>query len=186
MDKTQETQASVKNGVSRMIFAILSILIEVLVILLLFIYMQQKATWIYSLIRILGLLFVLRIYGNHKTASIRMTWMLVILLLPIFGTFFYLLIGLNGHSLKMRKRYEDIDKILLPMLPKNDDVAEKARKKEETRDLAKPNNGEPIRCDCGKIVAYEEGGKIYSSSWSTTRSKMPAAGMRSGTFWQRG
>ncbi len=130
MDKTQETQASVKNGVSRMIFAILSILIEVLVILLLFIYMQQKATWIYSLIRILGLLFVLRIYGNHKTASIRMTWMLVILLLPIFGTFFYLLIGLNGHSLKMRKRYEDIDKILLPMLPKNDDVAEKARKKD--------------------------------------------------------
>ena len=27
--------------------------------------------------------------------------------------------------------------------------------------MAKPNNGEPIRCDWGKIVAYEEGGKIY-------------------------
>ena len=27
-----------------------------------------------------------------------MTWMLVIMLLPVFGTVLYLLIGLNGHS----------------------------------------------------------------------------------------
>ena len=52
--------------------------------------------------------------------------MLVILLLPIFGTALYLLIGLNGHSLRMRKRYEDIDRLLLPMLPANKDVAERA------------------------------------------------------------
>ena len=83
MDKTYETQASVKNGVSRMIFAVISILAEVLVILFLVFRAGQKAGWIYSLIRFLGAVFVLRIYGSHKTASIRMTWMLVILLLPI-------------------------------------------------------------------------------------------------------
>ena len=126
MSQTQETQASVKNGVSRMVFAVISILLEVLVILLLLFTAGQRATWIYSLIRILGAILVLRIYGSHKTASIRMTWMLVILLLPIFGTALYLLIGLNGHSLRMRKRYEDIDRLLLPMLPANQDVAERA------------------------------------------------------------
>jgi cardiolipin synthase len=113
-----------------MIFAIASIAVEIVVILLLLFFMGQKAAWIYTLIRILGAFFVLKIYGSHKTASIRMTWMLVILLLPISGTMFYLLIGLNGHSLKMRKRYEDIDKILMPMLPKNDDVAQNARAKD--------------------------------------------------------
>ena len=126
MSQTQETQASVKNGVSRMVFAVISILLEVLVILLLLFTAGQRATWIYSLIRILGAILVLRIYGSHKTASIRMTWMLVILLLPIFGTALYLLIGFNGHSLRMRKRYEDIDRLLLPMLPANRDVAERA------------------------------------------------------------
>ena len=126
MSQTQETQASVKNGVSRMIFAVISILLELIVILLLLFTAGQRATWIYSLIRILGAILVLRIYGSHKTASIRMTWMLVILLLPIFGTALYLLIGFNGHSLRMRKRYEDIDRLLLPMLPANRDVAERA------------------------------------------------------------
>ena len=126
MSQTQETQASVKNGVSRMIFAVISILLELIVILLLLFTAGQRATWIYSLIRILGAILVLKIYGSHKTASIRMTWMLVILLLPIFGTALYLLIGLNGHSLRMRKRYEDIDRLLLPMLPANQDVADRA------------------------------------------------------------
>jgi cardiolipin synthase len=126
MKTTVETQASVKNGVSRMIFAVISILLEVAVILLLLFNAGQKANWIYSVLRILGAILVLFIYGSNKTASIRMTWMLVILLLPVCGTVLYLLIGLNGHSLKMRQRYEDIDKILLPLLPANEDVARSA------------------------------------------------------------
>ncbi len=127
MKKTTETKAAVKNGVSRMIFAIASIVVEVIIILILLLYTGDKAAWIYAIIRLMGAIFVLRIYGSHKTASIRMTWMLIILSLPIFGAFFYLLIGLNGHSLKMRKRYIDVDRILMPMLPKNDDVAENVK-----------------------------------------------------------
>ena len=124
---TQETQAAVKNGVLRMVFAVLSILLEVAVILALLFLAGQKAGWIYSLLRILSAIFVLRIYGSHKTASIRMTWMLVILLVPIFGVALYLMIGLNGHSLKMRKRYADIDKVLLPMLPDDEKEAQRAK-----------------------------------------------------------
>ena len=148
MDKTYEKQASVKNGVSRMIFAVISILAEVLVILFLVFSAGQKAGWIYTLFHFLGAVFVLRIYGSHKTASIRMTWMLVILLLPITGTLLYLLIGLNGHSLKMRKRYEDIDRILMPMLPENEDVAEKAK----ARDLRLGGIIEYIRRQAGYPV----------------------------------
>ena len=124
---TQETQAAVKNGVLRMVFAVLSILLEVAVILMLLAMAEQVAGWIYSLLHILSAIFVLRIYGSHKTASIRMTWMLVILVVPVFGAALYLLIGLNGHSLKMRKRYADIDKVLFPLLPKGEEEAQKAK-----------------------------------------------------------
>ena len=108
MGTTQETRAEVKNGVKRMIFAVLSILLEVVVILVLIFTAGQKASWLYVVIRALGVILVLSIFGSSKTASIRMTWMFAILLLPIFGTALYFLIGLNGHTLKMRKRYADI------------------------------------------------------------------------------
>ena len=129
MGDTYESKASVKNGVNRMIFVVLSILLEVLVILGLLFFTGMKAGWIYHLIRLVALVLVLRIYGSYRTASIRMTWIIVILLLPITGTTLYALIGLNGHSLKMRKRYEDIDRVLFPLLPKNEEVAERARRR---------------------------------------------------------
>ena len=166
MDKTYEKQASVKNGVSRMIFAVISILAEVLVIIFLVFSAGQKAGWIYTLFHFLGAVFVLRIYGSHKTASIRMTWMLVILLLPITGTLLYLLIGLNGHSLKMRKRYEDIDRILMPMLPENEDVAEKAK----ARDLRLGGIIEYIRRQAGypvyqntEVRYFDDGAKGFEA-----------------------
>ena len=53
MNATVETQASVKNGVSRMIFAVISILLEVAVILLLLFFAGPEATWIYAVLRFL-------------------------------------------------------------------------------------------------------------------------------------
>ena len=129
MGSTQETKAEVKNGVKRMIFAVLSILLEVLVILLLIFFAGQEAGWIYSIFRFVAVVLVLAIFGSSKTSSIRMTWMFVILVLPVFGAALYLLIGLNGHTLRMRKRYFDIDKILFSMLPDDREVFEKVEKK---------------------------------------------------------
>ena len=148
MENTQETKAAVKNGVLRMVFAVISILLEVAVILLLLYFAGQKAGWVYSLVRLFGAIVVLRIYGSYKTASIRMTWMLVILLIPIFGTALYIMIGLNGHTLKMRKRYEDIDRILFPLLPDGEKEAENARKRDGRLggivDYIRRNAGYPV------------------------------------------
>lgn len=129
MEKTQETKADVKNGVKRFVFACLSSLLEVLVIFAILLFAGSKASWVYTFLRVLALALVLSIFGSSKTSSIRMTWMFVILLLPICGTTLYFLIGLNGHSLKMRKRYSDIDKILFPMLPDDTEAFENAKAK---------------------------------------------------------
>ena len=86
MEKTQETKADVKNGVKRFIFACLSILLEVFVIFAILLFAGSKASWVYTCIRVLALALVLSIFGSSKTSSIRMTWMFVILLVPICGT----------------------------------------------------------------------------------------------------
>ena len=130
MGSTQETKAEVKNGIKRMVFAVLSILLEVVIILFLIFYAGQKAGWIYVFFRFVAVILVLAIFGSSKTSSIRMTWMFVILLLPVFGTALYFLIGLNGHTLKMRKRYLDIDKVLFSMLPDDRKTFARVEKKD--------------------------------------------------------
>ena len=47
---------------------------------------------------------------------------------PILGVSLYLLVGLNGSTKKMRARYEEIDKKLLPYLPDNRQILEWMKK----------------------------------------------------------
>ena len=127
MKMTYEKKEAVKNGVLRMVLVILSIVIAILALFILILFAGSKAPWIYIFIHILGLFLVLGIYSSPRTSSIRMTWMIVIMALPLFGTLLYVFIGSNAQSFKMRKRFEDIDKILFPILPTNEEEARNAR-----------------------------------------------------------
>ena len=127
--KTQETMANVKNGVIRMIFALLSIAIEVVLIILIIIGMSREFVWFSAAFSLLGLAVVLALYGKKQSASIKMPWILLILLVPVAGLAFYLLVGQNQGTKKMRKRYEEIDKKLLPLLPANDKEQQELKEK---------------------------------------------------------
>ena len=124
--ETVEKKTAVKNGVYRLVLAVLSILLEIGVIFLLLHFAGQKAAWLYHVIRFIALFLVLGIYGSNKTASIRMTWIMLILLLPIFGTTMYMLVGQNAFTWRMRKRYDEIDRDLLPLLPENKETEARA------------------------------------------------------------
>ena len=60
---TVEGSTSVRNGVKRMVFVVLSILLEVGLILMLVFHFSEYATWITILIRIFGMALVVLIYG---------------------------------------------------------------------------------------------------------------------------
>ena len=201
MNKTVEKEAAVKNGVLRMVLVVISMVIGVLILFALVILAGQKAGWIYTLIHFIGLFLVLGIYASYKTSSIRMTWMLVIMAVPIFGTLLYLLIGMNGSGFKMRKRFEDIDKILFPILPTNEIEAKNARARDPHLggivEYIRRHAGYPVYQNT-KIDYFDDAEKGIEaqkrdfaklrnlSSWNITRSRTRRAGMRSGTCWQRG
>ena len=63
-----------------------------------------------------------------------MPWIILILVFPVVGLTLYFLIGLNYSTHKMRKRYEDIDSVLLPLLPENREAAKELHR--ETPDKA--------------------------------------------------
>ena len=114
--RTVEKTAQVRNGIKRLLFALLAIILEIAALVMLIQYFDEKAPWIAILIRILAWGIVLLIYSGHKTAALKMPWIMLILAVPVTGVTLYLLIGLDVSSRKMRKRYEDIDARLLPLL----------------------------------------------------------------------
>ena len=128
--QTLEKKAATKNGVSRMIFVGLSILIEAAIIIALFTVLNGYAEWINLFTRTLAIILVLVIYGQNKTSSMKMPWIMLIMAFPVFGVVLYLLIGLNGSTWKMKDRYKRIDEILLPFLTQNKQCMEDLEKQE--------------------------------------------------------
>ena len=125
--KTYEGKAKTKNSVKRMVSCGISILLELIFI---FIVMNklygygEVVTWI---VHFLAVILVLGIYSQYKTSAMKMPWIILILTVPVVGVTLYLLVGMNGVTRKMRERYDDIDRKLLPMLPVNEDKLDKLR-----------------------------------------------------------
>ena len=99
---TLEGKAKTKNGVKRLCFSIICILLEVVFIITIVTRLNEYAEIINLFTRILSGILVLRLYASDKTSSMKMPWVILILIFPIMGVGLYLLIGLNGGTHKMR------------------------------------------------------------------------------------
>ncbi len=100
-----------------MVFTVLSIFIEILVI---FIVITELSAPHMALaeaaLRIISTILVLYIYSKNCTSTMKMPWIILIMALPLVGVILYFLIGKNGTTKRMARRYQDIDAMLLPLL----------------------------------------------------------------------
>ncbi|MDD6429528.1 MAG: cardiolipin synthase [Lachnospiraceae bacterium] len=119
-----EKRAARKNGIFRMVTAIIAISFEIFLITNLFTRLNAEAEWINMVTRALALVLVIFIYNEDRNAAFKIPWIILIMVLPVFGIIMYLLIGLNAHTYQMKKRYRQIDERLYPMLDGNDDLKE--------------------------------------------------------------
>lgn len=119
---TLEGKKKTQNGVKRLMFTVLSILLEVVFLVGIFKGLNEYAVVIDNMTRIFAVILVLKIYGRNETSSMKTPWIILILTLPILGVALYFLIGLNGGTWKMRMRYKKIDEKLLPLLAENKEV----------------------------------------------------------------
>jgi cardiolipin synthase len=121
---TLEGRAKTKNGVKRLCFSAVCILLEAAFIIAMITKLNQYAEIINLMTRLLAGVLVLKLYASDQTSSMKMPWVILILVFPIMGVGLYLLIGLNGGTLKMRERYAQIDRELLPLLPNDSECRE--------------------------------------------------------------
>ena len=126
---TIEGRARSKNGVKRLCFSGLCILLEAAFIVIMITKLNEYAEIVNLVTRLFAAILVMALYASDKTSSMKMPWVILILIFPVMGVALYLLIGLNGGTRKMRERYADIDRKLLPMLPDNNNCMEQLAEK---------------------------------------------------------
>ena len=93
---TEEKREAIPNSVSRMLLAGIGVLLQVLWIFWLALKLNDYSTAIQVCTSALTFLITLRIYGLHINSAYKISWIILILLFPIFGLTIYLLFGRSG------------------------------------------------------------------------------------------
>lgn len=137
----------------------LCILLEAAFIIIVITRLNEYAEIVNLLTRVFAGILVLALYASDQTSSMKMPWIILILVFPIMGVALYLLIGLNGGTRKMRERYADIDRKLLPLLPDNreklENIKNKIPKAGNISEYIWKNAGYPVYQNTD-IVYYDE------------------------------
>ena len=122
--KGAEKVAVVKNGVRRMVFVAIAILLEMIVIVLFITLVSKYASWISGVIRVLAIVIAAVIYSRDKNVTIKLSWVILTLAFSMLGITLYVLIGLDHSTKRMRARFEEADEALLPLLEPDDETVE--------------------------------------------------------------
>lgn len=117
-----EEVSSVKNNIGRLVFVVLSVLVQAGWLLLLVMRLNRYSAWISLGSSILALIVVLRLYGTHKNAAFKMPWIMLILGFPVMGLCLYLMVGRSNVIRLKRKAFEEIDRGLSDRLSQDEDV----------------------------------------------------------------
>ncbi len=117
-----EQKTNVKNSVGRLTVTGISILIQVLWIVELFVRLNRYSTAISLFSSILALTVALRIYGKHSNAAFKMPWIILILTFPVAGLCIYAIFGNSNSTKRMRERFAKLDEALKPYNPQELEV----------------------------------------------------------------
>ncbi len=158
--RTTEEKARVKNSVGWGMFVGLSIILQVGWIVGLVMKLNDYYAYISLLTSLLSLLVVLRIYGNHINAAYKMSWIILILLFPIFGLCLFVLCGHTGATAGMRRRFDAVNQRLEGLLPGGDEILDAL----SAQDKALGNQARYIRDYGGYPVWRNTDVEFYSTA----------------------
>ncbi len=155
-----EEKVHVKNSINRMIFVLLSILLQIVWIMVLVMRLNEYSTWISLISSLLALVFVLRILGTHTNAAFKMPWVIILLLFPPLGVCMYLLLWNSRSTRYFRKRFENVIGELAVYRERPDDALRDA----ERLDMGMANQMRYIRDYAGYPVYRNTQVEFYADA----------------------
>jgi cardiolipin synthase len=116
--------AKSKNGMGRLIFAAISILVQVAWILYLILKVNSYSSVIMLISIMITFIVVLKIYAVRGNTTFKLSWIMMIMAFPIMGLSLYLMFGSSNVGKKNREQFEKVDAELDMYLNQNNEVFE--------------------------------------------------------------
>ena len=126
-----EVKKSVPNSISRMAFVALSVFLQVLWIIALVVRVNEYYAEISILTSVICFVVVLYLYGKDGNTALKMPWIMLILVFPVWGLSFYFLCGQSFNAKKMQRRFENLGREMNGILSQDKEIAEKLKKENQ-------------------------------------------------------
>lgn len=158
--RTEESKQRMKNSVGRAVIVALSVLLQALWIVGLALKLNQYYAVVSVATSLLAAMLALRIYGDRMNSAYKMSWIVLILLFPIFGICIYLIFGSESSNALMRRHFEQVAEGLKGTLPQDEAV----EKKLEKQDRGLYNQSWYMQHICGYPVYEDTDVKYYGDT----------------------
>lgn len=108
----------------RTTFVVLFLLIQVGILLSCFYWMKEYMIYVFGGSTVLSAIVLIYIISNDENSSIKLSWVVPILIIPVFGTLFYLFIKLQIGTKLINNRLQMLEMEIAPYLIQNKEVLE--------------------------------------------------------------
>ena len=115
----------------RTAFVILFLLIQIGILLGCFYWLSNYMIYIYGGFTLLGAIVVIYIMNKPDNPSYKLVWMIPILLIPVFGTLFYLYMELQPSTMILRRRIKHLSQEGSPFAAQDPGVIEQLKEQSE-------------------------------------------------------
>lgn len=123
--KSKGQNALIKLIFSRVMLTIIIMLLQIAFLVWVFSRMGSYSKWVLYSFNVLAALLIVVIINSDENPAFKLTWMLPVCLLPMFGAMLYLLVQINPARMGMKKglwrRIEETN----PYLQPNEDVIQR-------------------------------------------------------------
>lgn len=98
------------------------IAVQAAVLIFLVLRLSQYFVYVYAFFTVLSVIMVFWVVGKNVNPAVKLTWVIVIMAVPVFGGLFYVIFGRSRLAKKYRLRMETVKKSIEPYYPENIDV----------------------------------------------------------------
>lgn len=116
-----------KKLFQRVVMVSISILAQLVVFVLMIWKFQDSNEIIYVALLVLSVVAMLAIISNNTNPTYKIAWLVPILIFPVFGGLFYLMLGGNRLSRRQRRKMQQVERSMRSHLPQNPETAEALR-----------------------------------------------------------
>jgi len=145
MPSNKSKTKSIKNSVGRMAFVAISLLLQIGWIVSLITRANRYYPYITLITELLALVVVVRIHSRYRNSASKISWIVLIMFFPVLGLCLYLLVGQPWATRTIRRRFENIDRNLVELMPQPTGVLEALK----AEDAAAGNLSGYLRNWCG-------------------------------------